>query len=258
MKSSRTSPVPFFLISLGLHLGLFFSWPNAPEIEKIREPIPVAFLPFADVEKVEPLRGVERQKPAVRPARTKAKAQTQQLARKPDRLEETPSPLPEVKLRRPEEPEARPFPAGKRETIVRQSLPALKELLPPMNWSLSPDGEGIEEGAVRLDSQEPRYVTYLSNIKRAIELAWEYPDRALRHGLQGKLVLEFTILGNGTLMRTRLIRSSGFSILDEEAIRSVQAAAPFHPIPPVIGKNRLPIIASFEYLDNRLKYSFTP
>ncbi len=59
-------------------------------------------------------------------------------------------------------------------------------------------------------------------------------------------------------MRTRLIRSSGFSILDEEAIRSVQAAAPFHPIPPVIGKNRLPIIASFEYLDNRLKYSFAP
>ncbi len=256
MKSSRTSPVPFFLISLGLHLVLFFPSSNAPEIVKIREPIPVAFLPFADIKKVEPLREVERQKPAVRPAMTKA--QTQQLARKPDRLGETRRPLPEVKIRRPEELKARPFPAGKRETIVRQSLPALKELLPPISWSLSPDGESIEGGAVRLDSQEPRYVTYLSSIKRAIELAWEYPDRALRHGLQGKLVLEFTILGNGTLMRTRLIRSSGFSILDEEAIRSVQAAAPFHPIPPVIGKNRLPIIASFEYLDNRLKYSFTP
>lgn len=256
MKPSRTSPVPFFLISLGFHLVLFFPWSNAPEIEKIREPIPVAFLPFADVKKVEPLREVEQQKPAVRPARTKA--QTQQLARKPDRLGETPRPLPEVKIRRPEEPKVRPFPAGKRESIVRQSLPALKELLPPISWSLSPDGESIEGGAIRLDSQEPRYVTYLSSIKRAIELAWEYPDRALRHGLQGKLVLEFTILGNGTLMRTRLIRSSGFSILDEEAIRSVQAAAPFHPIPPVIGKNRLPIIASFEYLDNRLKYSFAP
>lgn len=256
MKSSLTSPAPFFLISLGLHLVLFIPWSNAPEIEKISEPIPVAFLPFADVKKVEPLREVERQKPAVRPARTKA--QTQQLARKPDRLGETPRPLPEVKIRRPEELKARPFPVGKRETIVRQSLPSFKELLPPTGWSLSPDGEGIEEGAVRLDSQEPRYVTYLSSIKRAIELAWEYPDRALRHGLQGKLVLEFTILGNGTLVKTRLIRSSGFSILDEEAIRSVQTAAPFHPIPPVIGKNRLPIIARFEYLDNRLKYSFAP
>ncbi len=256
MKPSRTSPVPFFLISLGFHLVLFFPWSNAPEIEKIREPIPVAFLPFADVKKVEPLREVERQKPVVRPARTKA--QTQQLARKPDRLGETPRPLPEVKIRRPDELKARPFPFGKRETIVRQSLPSFKELLPPTGWSLSPDEEGIEEGAVRLDSQEPRYVTYLSSIKRAIELAWEYPDRALRHGLQGKLVLEFTILGNGALVKTRLIRSSGFSILDEEAIRSVQAAAPFHPIPPVIGKIRLPIIASFEYLDNRLKYSFAP
>ncbi len=91
----RTSPVPFFLISLGLHLVLFFPLSNAPEIEKIREPIPVAFLPFADVMKVEPLREVERQKPAVRPARSKA--QTQRLARKPDRLGETPRPLPEVK-----------------------------------------------------------------------------------------------------------------------------------------------------------------
>ncbi len=59
-------------------------------------------------------------------------------------------------------------------------------------------------------------------------------------------------------MQAQLVRSSGYPILDDEAIRAVQAAAPFHPIPPWIGKERLAISASFEYDDNRLKYSYTP
>jgi protein TonB len=146
----------------------------------------------------------------------------------------------------------------KGETIVNRPLPSIKELLPPFRWSQSQKREEFEEGAIRLDTQEPKYVSYLSSVKRAIELEWEYPDMALRHGLQGKLVLEFTIHGDGNLMKTRIVRSSGFSILDKEAVRSVQTAAPFHPIPPWIGKSRLPVIASFEYLDNRLNYSFAP
>jgi outer membrane biosynthesis protein TonB len=44
--------------------------------------------------------------------------------------------------------------------------------------------------------------------------------------------------------------------LDEEAMRAVRAAAPFRPIPGHIGKQRLDIIASFEYHDSRLHYDF--
>jgi len=142
-------------------------------------------------------------------------------------------------------------------TIVQRPLPTLKELLPPVASSPS-EGSASSEGPIRLDTQEPKYISYFDSIKRAIEIEWQYPEPALRQGLQGKLILEFTVLGNGTLERARLIRSSGFSVLDEEAIRAVRAAAPFHPIPPWIGKARLDIIASFEYHDNRLKYGFAP
>lgn len=127
-----------------------------------------------------------------------------------------------------------------------------------MTWAPEAEKTGRKEEAVQLNTREPKYISYFASIKRAIELVWEYPEPALRYGLQGKLVLEFTIVGNGQLESTRLIRSSGFSVLDREAMRAVKAAAPFHPIPPWIGKNRLEVIASFEYLDNRLKYSFTP
>ncbi|MFQ5850291.1 MAG: energy transducer TonB [Candidatus Binatia bacterium] len=215
----------------------------------------MAFLSLPGEKKAEPLRVRKRKEPAARSRRTKLKSQ--ELARKPAPPAEKAPPLSEGSKTRPGKSEARPLKAGARKTIVRHPLPSLEELLPPINWPRSGE-RSIEEKAVRLDTQEPKYSSYLSTIKRAIELVWQYPEPALRRGRQGKLILKFTILGNGTLIGIHLIRSSGFSILDEEAIRAVQAAAPFHPIPTRIAKNRLAIIASFEYLDNRLKYTFAP
>ena len=122
----------------------------------------------------------------------------------------------------------------------------------------SPDGSDLNEEVVRLDSQDPNYISYLSSIKRDIELVWEYPPPALSQGIQGRLVVEFRIKKNGSLMGAQLVHSSGSPILDKEAIRAIQAAAPFHPIPRWIRKERLAISASFEYYDNRLKYSYTP
>jgi protein TonB len=142
-------------------------------------------------------------------------------------------------------------------TIAERPLPTLKELLPPITWAPSDRIDNKEE-ALPLDTKEPKYISYFASIKRAIELVWEYPEPALRYGIQGKLILEFTILGNGHLEEMHLVRSSGFSVLDQEAIRAVKAASPFNPIPAAIGKGRLDILASFEYHDNRLKYGFVP
>lgn len=71
-------------------------------------------------------------------------------------------------------------------------------------------------------------------------------------------MLQFAIRNNGELENAVVVRSSGSHVLDEEAVRAVKAAAPFKPIPPWIGKNRIEIVASFEYLDNRLNYRFVP
>lgn len=248
MVSPRTSLIPFFLISLVLHLFLLlFSQPSLPGKGIAIEQIPVSVLPEVEESKAEAPKAAER------PVRRPAKAAVQVAKKSP--------PLPEETARRPrpeperEEGRAAPTrPGRERYTIVQRPLPTLKELLPPVTGSRASD----KEGPVRLDTQDPQYVSYTTSIKRAIELVWEYPESALRQGLQGRLVLEFTILGNGQLEQTRLIRSSGFSVLDQEAIRAVRAASPFHPIPPWIGKSRLDVVASFEYHDNRLKYGVVP
>ncbi len=99
-------------------------------------------------------------------------------------------------------------------------------------------------------------MTYFTKIKQLIESNWEYPELALRYGLQGRLFLEFTIGGNGQLERLRVIRSSGSQLLDDEAIRAIKAAAPFPAIPPWIKPNPLSISAAMEYHDNRVNYQF--
>ena len=131
----------------------------------------------------------------------------------------------------------------------------MQELLPPTSWS---SASGSRDAAIALNTKDPQYITYFNSIKRSIEFVWQYPEAALRYGLQGKLLLQFTILDSGELESMQIIRSSGSNVLDHEALRAMKAAAPFRPIPPWIDKKRLTITASFEYLDNRLNYRVMP
>jgi protein TonB len=136
---------------------------------------------------------------------------------------------------------------------AERQLPSLKELLPPITYSSNQRGGGAG-GPVSLNTKDPQFITYFGSIKQSIELAWQYPDLALKYGLQGKLLLEFIVLNTGELQSAVVLRSSGSHLLDDEALRAVKAAAPFKPIPPWLGKDRIDIIATFEYLDNRLNY----
>ncbi|MDP0561108.1 MAG: energy transducer TonB [Candidatus Endonucleobacter sp. (ex Gigantidas childressi)] len=56
-----------------------------------------------------------------------------------------------------------------------------------------------------------------------------YPERARAEELYGELSLMVTIDKNGTLHDVEIIKSSGLSVLDEAAIRTVRLAAPFSP-----------------------------
>jgi len=139
-------------------------------------------------------------------------------------------------------------------TVVNQRrLPTVKELLPPITYSRS---EGRGRAPVSLNTKDPAYISYFNRIKQAIEQNWEYPELALRYGLQGRLSLEFAVDSNGQLEQLRITRSSGSQLLDDEALRAIKAAAPFPPIPTWIKGNPLSISVSMEYNDNRLNYRY--
>ena len=103
--------------------------------------------------------------------------------------------------------------------MAERELPTMKELLPSATWS----SNSRNTGPVSLNTRDPIYVSYFNKIKQSIELQWEYPEVALRYGLQGRLALEFTIASTGQLDRLRIIRSSGSQVLDDEALARNQS-----------------------------------
>ncbi len=106
----------------------------------------------------------------------------------------------------------------------------------------------VEKGdTISLNTRSFKYISYFTHIKRKIELVWEYPRLAVQLGEEGRLILRFTILKDGRLAGVKLIESSGYRLLDEEAIRAVKAAAPYPPIPDRLKKDHLNILANFTY-----------
>ena len=256
----NTSYLRFFAASVLLHFGFFFIANSVPPVRVIQpETIPVSVLDIPEKEHpamtpVPKIRTRLENRPAIiakkDSPRLSAKPEAAKSRKKNDndmiaRVEPLPAPL--------SQPGPAPSPREiipEQSVIAERALPTVKELLPPASWSAS----SRNSGPVSLNTSDPVYVTYFTKIKQLILSRWEYPELALRYGLEGRLSVEFTIGANGQLERLRVVRSSGSHILDEEALRAIQAAAPFPPIPRWIQPNPLRIFGDMIYDDNRLNY----
>ena len=80
-------------------------------------------------------------------------------------------------------------------------------------------------------SDNPRQWAYVESLKRKISGRSRYPAYARRTGQQGTVVLVLTVRENGELAGVEMSESSGFIVLDVEALRNVREAAPFGPVP---------------------------
>ncbi len=77
-------------------------------------------------------------------------------------------------------------------------------------------------------------------IKEGIERKITYPRFARKMGWEGKVVVSFVIREDGTVTNIKIVKSSGFSLLDKNAVESIKKAVPF-PNPPVRAKLVVPI-----------------
>ena len=107
---------------------------------------------------------------------------------------------------------------------------------------------GIEGEAVPLDTPDPRYMDYFRQIRERIQSKWIYPYEAQSRGIGGELQIEFGIAKSGELQFIERRRSSGVELLDDYAMRAVQLASPFPPVPDAISKGGLPINGTFRYV----------
>ena len=252
MAFLNTALSRFFALSIALHILAFFIIRSQPLSRTVEpESIAVSLLPQVASDSAPASRI-----PKAAPAPRLGKAPTIIAKKDPGAGKELPAPIQEkpapFEHKREESPAREP--SQEKTAVAERPLPTLRDLLPSATYS---SANTRAAGPVSLNTKDPIYVSYFTKIKQTIEQQWEYPEIALRYGLQGRLWLEFTVGGSGQLEQLRVIRSSGSQVLDEEAVRAIKAAAPFPPIPSWIKPIPLSISASMEYHDNRLDYRFT-
>ncbi len=82
-----------------------------------------------------------------------------------------------------------------------------------------------------INPQEEAMLRYQDMVKQKIESCRRYPSWAKKQGFEGVSYITFTLLSSGMIQGIKIIHSSGFDILDEEAVSTVKRASPFKPIP---------------------------
>ena len=107
-------------------------------------------------------------------------------------------------------------------------------------------GEG-ESSTISLDTTKSKYISYFKHIRDKLYLVWRYPLAARMNNVQGTVRILFVIDRSGRLKEARVLQSSGSTILDNEALRAIRAAAPFGPFPSDWSERELRIRARFIY-----------
>jgi len=255
-----------FVISILIHLtflallGLFTDTSFMPEIPEVRKIMVELFeLPQegTDEEPEEMKRFAEKSRKVKRETLPKSAPKPRKMEPPVEKkAEPIPSPSKAPSEKKAEKSDQMEL-AVVRDMPPMESEPTLDTLMPSIDRLLAPEMEqdlpdNVDEGKeVSLNTTEFRYASYFAKLKNKIQMVWRYPQAARIAGLQGQLTLRFVLNGDGTLKEVQVVKSSGFPILDEEAVKAVKRAAPYYAIPKSIGKS-IKIVANFEYaLDYR-------
>ncbi len=104
------------------------------------------------------------------------------------------------------------------------------------------------QNSISLDDPDVNKLGYFHNLRKAIELVWEYPPEASASGKEGAAMFQFTVLEDGKVKDILCTKSSGHFVLDESTAKAISQASPFAPIPKTFKKRNLIVTGTFKYV----------
>lgn len=136
--------------------------------------------------------------------------------------------------------------------LINRSL-AMASLDQQVRQSMQAYSQRPRQAFISARTQEFKYASYMNDWVSKVERVGNlnYPDAARRQNITGSLMLQVSINTDGSVRNIRLLRPSGQKVLDDAAIRIVQLAAPYPPLPPEIRKDTdiLHITRTWEFLN---------
>ncbi len=112
--------------------------------------------------------------------------------------------------------------------------------------SITTKGKGLT-----FDAPEFHHRGYMRRLKDKIENIWRYPGKAARRRISGDLYIRFSIKKDGSLGKVELVRTSGYQDLDEAAMKALEDAGPYWPLPADFKDDELTIKGHFIYVIGR-------
>ncbi|NEX22279.1 energy transducer TonB [Thiorhodococcus mannitoliphagus] len=110
----------------------------------------------------------------------------------------------------------------------------------------------VRRKSVSASTRELKYASYLGGWARKVERIGNinYPQAAKQERIYGSLILHVAVRSDGSVEHIRVVKSSGYDLLDEAAIQIVELAAPFSPFPPEIAAETdvLDIIRTWQFM----------
>jgi protein TonB len=142
--------------------------------------------------------------------------------------EVAPAPDPEVAVQPPQPQE------------VKQETPKRQEPRPPAPTTSAPQAIPEQMAAIPAaptqgqitPQNSPATAKWRGQVVALIERNKHYPETSARRGEQGVAQVFFSLDRRGRVLESRVVRSSGASALDEEALALLRRAQPFPPPPP--------------------------
>lgn len=136
---------------------------------------------------------------------------------------------PSVQTERPVPPQANPPQPGRLETASKQQAPASAAPAPP-----SPS------------AQKRDYGWLAEALWKRIEQLKQYPVSARLNRWEGKVVLRAVIMDDGNLADLKVAKSSGYEVLDQDALEILRQTAPIK-LPQPLGRPQIVIHVPISY-----------
>jgi protein TonB len=171
----------------------------------------------------------------------------------PLQQEAQPEPQPEKpieKIELPPDPQAEPVVA----------MPPPKPIEPPKEKKPKQKHASLASAPTRADQQADRPAApmpglssrssdalpnWITQVSAKIQRNKRYPSEA--HGDLGVVRVSFSVDRQGGIHSVRLVKSSGSSVLDKEALALVQRAEPLPPPPPELPGAQIPLTQQINY-----------
>ena len=129
----------------------------------------------------------------------------------------------------PEVPRLESVPDISRESVTLPHAPVVKDL----NVSEWTPTAPVKKTVASPSNLQPEITEedYRDIVDRKIRSSVQYPDRAKRRNLQGRVIITVTVGADGEIDELKITKSSGHRVLDRAVLKAVTESAPFSSPP---------------------------